>query len=402
MAKLLFILIPLLLSPVLAAEWQPEERRKGQYPTSPAHLLVPLPYSMPGIGEGFFLMGYLANMFETTADVAAVVTTGDASGTIIQLDELPLWGNQLQLSLFGMNISRAQLAVYRNRGMESAANDYTLSDLSALEQLGATLKLSLFERRFEISLNYADQFNRISAIRDADGQLLTANGFRREVEGSRSRLGFKLDLTDDYLDPRRGWRLNLDLADQPARKSDDADFYVVDLSLLGYLPINGGDDTVVLNYFRSSANVRRMGLVDRDAVAAQAGSERQIENTLAANRYGTASALGGRDRLRSYPEGRFSGGQSEFVGIEWRINFVRDAHPFDYFIWRDVTTSLQLALFAEVGTVAETSADLWQQRRSSYGIGGRLLSASGSVYRADFAYGGEGGEFTIFFFYPWN
>jgi hypothetical protein len=51
--------------------------------------------------------------------------------------------------------------------------------------------------------------------------------------------------------------------------------------------------------------------------------------------------------------------------------------------------------------VSETSGSLWHETRYSYGAGLRLVAASGSVYRADLAYGSEGNEFTVFFFYPW-
>ncbi len=64
-------------------------------------------------------------------------------------------------------------------------------------------------------------------------------------------------------------------------------------------------------------------------------------------------------------------------------------------------TGLQVAFFGEVGSVSETSSDLWNETRTSYGTGLRLVAASGAVYRADIAYGSEGSETTVFFFYPW-
>jgi hypothetical protein len=38
--------------------------------------------------------------------------------------------------------------------------------------------------------------------------------------------------------------------------------------------------------------------------------------------------------------------------------------------------------------------------RSSYGLGLRLISASGFVYRADYATGDEGSEVSVIFSYP--
>ena len=58
--------------------------------------------------------------------------------------------------------------------------------------------------------------------------------------------------------------------------------------------------------------------------------------------------------------------------------------------------------FAETGTVAETIGELWQESRSSYRVGVRMVTGSGSIYRFDVAAGEEGSEVTLFFFCPWQ
>ena len=85
--------------------------------------------------------------------------------------------------------------------------------------------------------------------------------------------------------------------------------------------------------------------------------------------------------------------------MEFRWNLTEEATPFDYFIWKDVRTNLQVAFFAETGSVAETRDGL-DKFKSSYGAGFRLISASGFVYRADLATGDEGTEFVLIFGYP--
>ena len=77
-------------------------------------------------------------------------------------------------------------------------------------------------------------------------------------------------------------------------------------------------------------------------------------------------------------------------------------NPFDYFIWKDTRTGVQFAFFYETGTVAEKRSDLWERSRESYGVGVRMVTGSGSVYRLDVATGDEGTETTVFFFYPWS
>lgn len=390
------------------------ERRKEQFPTDAAHLFVPLPYSMPGIGQGYFLMGYLSNIHDTTTDLALVSTQGDARGTLVQLDELPLITDHLHLQLFGMDINSATVNDYETRGMASSQDKYNLLELSSVKQSSAELTLSFWDRRLALSARYGNSHNEVSAIRNADGDVLTRFSSPYVTDSIQRSLGFMLDLTDDYQDPRKGLRMRLGLRDHPAANADAADYYVADTSLLYYLPISRSD-TLAFNYYRSDAFVRSTGLLDADAIRSDLGSQcdpldtacldaeaQRVQNILDEHRYGTATTLGGNDRLRSYPDGRFSGAHMSFVGVEFRTNFVQETTPFDYFIWRDVRTGVQLAVFGELGTVAETTDALWQDTRSSYGLGVRLITASGSVYRADWATGSEGSEFTIFFFYPWN
>ncbi len=410
--------IPLLLmlfttSVASAAPWdEPPPRRNDPYPTESAHMLLPLPYSMPGIGEGYFLMGYLSNLYETTSDVAVVLARGDAEGTIVQLDELPLIEDRLHLQLFDMRIDKASVNDYALRGM-GASSDFNVLELDAVSQQSAELTLSGWQRRLTLTAHYARSSNEVSAIRNAQGDVLTVFQPPSETSGIQRSLRAMLDLTDDYQDPQEGLRLRLNFADHPPEGADSPDFYTLDWSLLYYLPINGGD-TIAFNYYRSDAHLRSMGELDPAAVAASLGgtcapldtacldaAAQRVANIIAANRYGTATSLGGTDRLRSYGDGRFSGAHMEFVGVELRSNFVQGAHPFDFFIWKDISTSIQLAVFAEAGSVAETTDALWDEHRTSVGIGGRLVSASGSVYRADWAYGDEGSEFSVFFFYPW-
>lgn len=90
------------------------------------------------------------------------------------------------------------------------------------------------------------------------------------------------------------------------------------------------------------------------------------------------------------------------MGVEYRWNISHEVKPFDYFIWKDVRTGIQVAFFAEIGSVSETSSTLWNEKRHSVGVGFRLVAASGAVYRADIATGDEGTEYIVIFDYPWE
>ncbi len=61
-----------------------------------------------------------------------------------------------------------------------------------------------------------------------------------------------------------------------------------------------------------------------------------------------------------------------------------------------------MAFFAKMATASETKDELWNETRYSYGTGLRLVAKSGAVYRADLAFGDEGNELVVFFFYPWE
>ena len=84
------------------------------------------------------------------------------------------------------------------------------------------------------------------------------------------------------------------------------------------------------------------------------------------------------------------------------MNFERKSTPFNYAIWKDTHTGFQVAFFAEMGSVAETMDQLWDEKRYVVGSGLRLVTGSGAVYRFDLAIGDEGAQPNLFFYYPWN
>ncbi len=127
-----------------------------------------------------------------------------------------------------------------------------------------------------------------------------------------------------------------------------------------------------------------------------------IYNQILANKNGTSTTLGGRTRLRSYPEMRFSGAHSEFFGSELRWNWTEESTPFDLFFMKDIRTSVQSALFYEKGSVAESVSDLGKNEKKSYGGGLRVVTGAGLVYRLDIAYGDEGYQYTMILNYPWE
>ena len=396
------------------ADWS-ADRRREQFPKEDAYLVVPLPYSYPGIGEGLFLLGSASNVFDTTIDLLLIEITGDATGRIGAFQEVPLITDELFLSIEFRDINRAVINNYAIRGMNgSNEDDYTLLDITKADENSLRLDYSLDNRRINFYISHSQGEFALDAIRDPDGNLISQLADAYTSSSKKNQLGFSLDYTDDYLDPRKGFRFGLDYIDNPAEDTlNDPDFYVLNYSFLFFQPFRVSD-TLVINYFQSDAKIRSAGNTDpdyyRSSLSLNCGadpaclqSEQElVDSFINAAAHGTSTSLGGLKRLRSYPEGRFQGGHSGFLGAEYRWNLTEEATPFNYFFWKDVRTGKQIAFFAEAGSVSEFSSDLWKEQRYSYGVGYRILAASGSVYRADFATGDEGSEIAIFFYYPWR
>ena len=410
-------LVPLLTSTSLTVyAYEPiPERRKDQFPETSAYLAAPLPYSYPGIGTGFFMLGNFSNLNETTTDFLVLYITGDAGGYILQMDEVPLIDERLFIKLYYQNIDRAAVNNYNKRGMAgTGADDFTILDISLAQEKTASFDLTFFDRRLNFFFTHTENEYEIQSVLDNNGNLISTLDEPFHGKEATQTLGISVDLTDDYLDPTKGFRFKLTYQDKPAQLAQDASYYVLDYNALFYIPMFK-TDTLVLNYYQSDAHVREKGNTISTDIQQELGlncgssdteclqTEQELVDIIINQRTnGTASSLGGKERLRSYPQDRFQGGHSAFVGVEYRWNFKQEVAPFNYLFWKDVRTGLQLAFFAEMGTVSETSSDLWKETRYSYGSGLRLVAASGAVYRADLAYGDEGAEFVVFFYYPWE
>ena len=141
----------------------------------------------------------------------------------------------------------------------------------------------------------------------------------------------------------------------------------------------------------------------RPDIASKENAENLAKTQLAVNSNGTSLRLGGSDRLRSFPEGRFQGAYTIYYATEFRWNYSSSGgEKLDLFFIQDLVEELQLAFFFEQGSVSEKKSDLGKTVKYSLGSGFRFLSGSGNVYRADFATGNEGPNFSVIIQYPWT
>jgi outer membrane protein assembly factor BamA len=379
----------------------------------PGWVIVPYVFDYPGLGQGYGILGGATNIGGTYTDVAGTVFTGDVNGQAAGIEAIHLIPRKLILDVGGVHVSRITLQSYSQRGMATQKNDYTLLEFGNSAFGGSRLTATFFDRRFELYAGFYGGYAQFKSIRDQDGNVIIEAQDPARSRTTTTVFGTRFDLTDDYLDPRRGLRFEMSRWSTPPQDLGP-DFFFMDYSATAYVPL-GRRSTWVFNYFRSDARVLRKGETDPGVISQNLGlncdsltgpqkaeCQQVIDSIIAENTYGTASSLGGLNRLRSYPEGRYKGAHTEFFGTEVRWNLTEEYKPFNIVIMKDVRTAFQVAVFYEIGTVADQRSALWDIARSSYGVGARMVTASGLVYRVDLASGNEGFQTSIFFQYPWE
>ncbi|MDH5378155.1 MAG: hypothetical protein OEX00_07530 [Gammaproteobacteria bacterium] len=407
----------LLLSPLLCYADQLElnpDRRKNQFETQEGYAIFPFPYSLPGLGSGLSLVGGMSNINNTYLDAYGLILGGDVKGAGLALDDIHLLKETLIMELGFSSISAASVTSYNQRGMRGDKDDYTLIDITDTGSLGVRLAATFFNRRLEFYSAYYKLWFKLKSARDSKGNVIFESENPETHSGEQKIVGFLLDLTDDYNDPRNGFRLGISGWYQEKNQSHP-EHILSDINASLYLPI-GKRSTWAFNLFKSDATVLSEGVTDRAAIMQDLGTdcgvnpdpvkkaqcESLVDNTIANNKYGTATSLGGFGRLRSYSQGRYSGAHTLFFGSEFRWNVTDEFTPFDIYIIRDVRTAVQFSFFYEIGTIADLESQLGKVTRASAGTGLRIITASGAVFRADFAYGDEGFQPNIFIGYPWE
>lgn len=410
------VLITFLVLSGLSFAAQALERRRDQFSKEPGYYIIPFPYNLPGIGKGLVVGAAYNNIADTHSDLIGFVIGGDLQGVgALSLDN-HLIPKRLILDLSAQHLSKAAVRNYNSRGMASSPDDYTVLSLKDNDYYAARLTGTWWERRVEVYGGTLYGRNHLEAIRDKDGNIIQTTSGATETSSTLYTLGLRLDWTDDYVDPRHGIRYQL--SRWWSRNNDPltADYYQIEHNLTGYVPV-GKRSTWVFNYFQADAHVTRMGETDFATIEAQQGlncsdpaltaaqqlqCQQVINNIIANNTYGSVGSLGGWGRLRSYPDGRYKGAHALFLGTEFRWNLTEEFTPFDIWIARDVRTTIQLALFYERGTIEDTKDKLGDTWRDSYGIGARIVTASGLIFRGDIAHGYEGTEVSVIIGYPWE
>lgn len=412
--KKLFPLVVLFtLAPQTLFALEIPERRKDQFGKDFAYYLYPIAGEVPGLGSAAGAGGSVLNIAETDTDVTGYYIDGDFKASGLAFIDLQLIPKRFVLDL-GYNNYQVAPIQYK-RGLNSDNDDYIQPKAEGGYFIGQ-LTWSLSERRYEMFLRALDGKERLDDVLDADGNAF--EGIDKDWYYHTSvSIGGSIDLTDDRLDPRKGVRLELNVKLPQNESSESTEYLVTDFNSTFYWPTRKWD-TLVFNLFGSHAFVTREGETDYDTVRANNGlncspipgpdrdaclktEASQISQIVAHRKYGTATSLGGTQRLRSFTNYRYYASKVLFYGVEYRWNLTDEVTPFNIYIAKGIRTGVQLAVFAERGSVSDGYRDLIDKGRNSYGVGFRVV-LSGVVIRFDAATGDEGFQTQLFITYPWS
>ena len=390
------------------------ERRKDQFGTDYSYYVYPIAGDIPGLGSAAGAGASILNMGGTDVDFTGYALDGDFEARGFALLDYHIIKQRLIFDI-GYNDYRVAPIAY-DRGINSDPDDVIHPRAEGQYLLGQ-LTYSLDERRYELFVRALGGRERILEVLDKDGTAFP--GVDTEWDSStRFSVGGTVDLTDDRLDPRVGHRFEFAAKLPNEADADESEYFVTDFNLTEYLPMRRRD-TLVFNLFHSRTFVTRQGETDFATLQATAGlnctkypvgperddcldtENKLLQNTIANNRYGTATPLGGTQRLRSFDNYRFYASRALSYGVEYRWNLTDEHTPFDIFIAKGIRTGIQLAAFWERGMVAEKTSELFNDGRNSYGIGFRVI-LSGVVIRFDYADGTEGSTGQLFITYPWS
>ena len=234
------------------------DRRKSQFMNDQGYYVFPMPYSIPGVGAGLGVIGIGMNIGGSYTDLFGFALGGGLSGGGAGITEIHLLPKTLLLDVTAIDFSKSTITNYRKRGMETDKNDFSYLQFNNYGFAGGRLTATFVDRRFEIYGGGYKIGSELDKVLDQNKNTLLAVEGSPKWRASVYGLGVRGDLTDDYYDPRKGFRMDVSRWWSPPARSSDPDFYRIEYNASAYLPL-GKRSTWVFNYFRSDAHVNRQG-----------------------------------------------------------------------------------------------------------------------------------------------
>jgi hypothetical protein len=343
----------------------PERRRDYEQRAPNEYLIVPAVASLPGIGVFVGVISSFSNLGDTGIDAAAAVAESvdetDISVRILAVREVPILPPALRIDYQYGHINLGNFQAYLP-GRNSPNFTIPITAEFNFQLLRPVLRL--WERR--ISAAYT---------------LVYFDGFQFDDQGNEypfkdydASAQFRLDLTDDEVNPRVGLRL-----------AYSTSLEAPETSIFGRTEnpgsITGGGENVTVRSYELAAYIpvsKRLVFVwDNQYFTAQGGEEEG------------ETVAGGSPPLRGYPEGRWSDRYGVFSAFEARYTDPKNI-KLDFLLAHGVLEGIQYALFYELGQVNPEPGDLlFKDMHESYGAGVRALFEA-IVLRLDLAYSDEG------------
>ena len=395
--------------------WADSLRREPVFQYEPSHFIYPVAGKVPGLGQSSGLGATVNNIGGSDIDITAVKMDGDFDVTVFSVLNVHLLKERI---IFDAGYFQYDVATQVfNRGQESSKDEYILPTVLGKGHF-AQIMLQFQDRMFELYARTNQSNNQLLHVYNKDGEKFD-NIDTEKKWTQANEVGITIDLTDHRYDPRQGFRLE-HLVKLPQKQDDSlvSEFKVIDTNLSAYIPM-GERSTWAFNYFQSDAHITEQSEADSNTLRQNIGmncsqiqdsmiqteclkaEDQVIQERLDYNTYGRATPIGGSQRLRAFPNGRFYAGHSRYIGTEFRWNLNDEKSSFNYIIMKGVRTGFQLAAFYGQGGVNDQISELKTDLKS-YGIGGRVILQGGTVFRIDYATGDEGSQTTVFVDYPWS
>ena len=437
--QFLFLLI---LSSLISQGVLGIERRNKQDDDEISYFIYPLVYQVPGLGAGEGVGATVGNLLGDGSTLSLLRIKGEIEVDSIIATDIPLFTKHLTLSAAYADGTKGGFAFY-DRGSDSPEEpEFTLKFKRSWAR-AADLGINFFDRQLEFYYGAAfalpeidlersdladfDDWENLSSEEQEDSIAAFIKNFLLYIDLVNlfvTRQGIKIDLTDDRIDPRDGYRFQYEKYGFEGEGLKN--FNVEDHSLTAYYPNENLSSVLVANVFYSKSKVTKplslfggIEIEDTEGAVAECIAEskgkprdstvsvetsckgfvRGVQDFNAEGNNSNATSLGGPNRLRSYPISRFYDTYSLFAGLEYRTYYLESSTPFDFLFEKGVFKAVQSAIFYEIGQVSPTDNDaLYNGFKYSTGVGLRLVFSS-VVLRADYATGKEGQETTVFIGY---
>lgn len=390
------------------------QRRSQTFDYTSSHFIYPIASKLPGLGTASGLGVTFNNIMETDLDFTGVKLGGEFDVSVISFLNFHIWKEHLVLDT-GLYDFAAGAKMY-DRGKNSQKDDFILPYVKGRGYFYQLTFMGL-ERMIELYVRTNNSNSSVESIYDSEGNQFE-NSDNSTFSNNQTDFGFNLDLTDHRYDPRKGVRLEYLKKNPYSNNSDLSKFYIEDINMTFYIPV-GDISTWAFNYFQSDAYITKQGDTDYNSIKQKLDlncdsildtsskleceriEEKRIQDRINYNRFGRATSLGGSQRLRSFDNARFSAKHARFIGTEFRWNVNDSNRPIDIFFIKGVQSVFQIAFYTGVGGVDDDIEEL-DFNKNSTGVGIRTIFKGGTVFRADWAKGNEGSNFTLFIDYPWG